>query len=151
MGTHQHARDKFTKSLPLCNRANKYNGVFSLKHPAPHNGLLTVFELLSNAAIVRVNSCQPFKALSKTRRETAVCPYAGSHKSFPPPPSGSRGLEHSNEGGSRGLLLGTLFCVPLDWATAGPRLAHSEITRKSAVILDDGFAWIATPTLYDRR
>lgn len=123
-----HVRDKLTKSLLLCNRVNKYNGVFSLKHSAPHNGLLAVFELLADAVIVRVNSCQPFKALSKARRQTAVCPYARTHKSVSP--SGSWGLEHSNESRSRGLLLGTLICVPLDWATAGPRLAHSEITRK---------------------
>lgn len=123
---------KFTKSLLLGNRVNKYNGVFSLKHPTPHNGLLTVFELLTDAVIVRVNSCQPFKALSKARRETAVCPYAGTHKSVSS--SGSWGLEHSNESSSRGLLLRTLICVPLNWATAGPRLTHSEVTRKGVSV-----------------
>lgn len=108
---------------------NKYNGVFSPKHSAPHHSLLTVLELLTDTVIVCVNGCQAFKALAEARRETAVCPHTGTHKSVSA--SGSWRLEHSNESGSRGLLLGTLVCVPLNWTTTSPRLADSEITRKS--------------------
>lgn len=108
---------------------NQYNGVFSPKHSAPHHGLLTVLELLTDTIVVCVNGCQTFKTLTEARRETAVRPHAGTHKGVSA--SGSGGLKHSNESGPGGLLLGTLVCVPLNWATTGPGLADSEITRRS--------------------
>lgn len=69
--------EKLTKSLLLRNRMDKCDGMFSLKHPAAHDGLLTVLESLTNTVIVRVDGRQTFRTLSEARRETAVCPHAG--------------------------------------------------------------------------
>lgn len=105
---------------------DNHDRMLRLKRLSSHDSLLAVLKLLSDTVIVAVNSSETFEALSKARRETAECPNTGAHERIPA--SRVRRLQHSNKRSSRGLLLGALVCVPLNWAAAGPRMPYSEIT-----------------------